>query len=186
MKTLTLLFAAMVAMAVTLSLNSCSSKKDNVTPVKPTLYDSLGGTVMVNDPAHSGTMIEKGRLGIRSVIDSTIFVIAADTRINGHFTVLLSEVTAGNLTGFTELSKNLTDFVAVGTGAKNYTYTGMDMTAAHDPAQNPRMNGKASSADFDAFVDDVVKGANKNGLPANLIGSLGKIIVSLKAQVVQK
>jgi len=47
------------------------------------------------------------------------------------------------------------------------------------------MNNKATSADFDAFVDDVVKGANKNGVPANLIGSLGKIIVSLKAQVVQ-
>ena len=141
---------------------------------------------MVNDPAKPGTMIEKGRLGIRSVIDSTIFVIAGDTRINGHFTVLLAEVTKGDLSGFTELSDNLTTFVAVGTGAKHYTYSGMSMTEAHDPAKNSRMNGKASSADFDAFVDDLVKGANKNGLPANLLDSVGKIVVSLKAQVVQK
>lgn len=182
----TLLFALAVVSSV-LVIESCSNKSNTVKPVvKATLYDSLGGTTMVADPAHSGTMIEKGRLGIRSVIDSTIFVIAGDSRINGHFTVLLSEVTAGNLSGFTELSDNLTTFVAVGTGAKNYTYSGLNMVAAHDPAQNPRMNGKATSADFDAFVDDVVKGANKNGVPANLIGSLGKIIVSLKAQVVQK
>ena len=59
------------------------------------------------------------------------------------------------------------------------------MTAAHNPATNSRMNGKATSADFDAFVDDVVTGANKNHLPANLINSVGKIVVSLKAQVVQ-
>ncbi|MCO5947611.1 hypothetical protein [Mucilaginibacter flavidus] len=180
-----LLFAATALLAV-LAIESCSNKSNNVTPVKPTLYDSLGGTAMVNDPAKAGTMIEKGRLGIRSVIDSTIFVIAGDSRINGHFTVLLAEVTKGDLSGFTELSDNLTTFVAVATGAKHYTYNGMSMTEAHDPAKNSRMNGKASSADFDAFVDDLVKGANKNGLPANLLGSVGKIVVSLKAQVVQK
>jgi len=185
MKRITLLFTAVAAFAVILLIESCSSKNNNVTPVKHTLYDSLGGTAMINDPAHPGTMIEKGRFGIRSVIDSTIFVIAGDTRINGHFTVLLSEVTSGNLSGFTELSDNLTTFVAVGTGAKSYKYTGLSMVDAHDPAKNPRMNGKATSADFDAFIDDVVKGANKNSLPSNLIGSLGKILLSLKAQVVQ-
>ncbi|HEY8928210.1 MAG TPA: hypothetical protein VIM55_03405 [Mucilaginibacter sp.] len=185
MKKITLLFTGIVTLAAILVIQACSNKSNNVTPVKATLYDSLGGTAKVNDPTHPGTMIEKGRLGIRSVIDSTIFVIAADSRINGHFTILLSEVTSGNLSGFTELSDNLTTFVAVGTGAKSYTYTGLSMTDAHNPAKNPRMNGKATSADFDAFVDDVVKGANKNGLPSNLIGSLGKIILSLKAQVVQ-
>jgi len=181
----TLTLAAALASSI-LVIESCSKKSSNVTPVKPTLYDSLGGSTMVADPAASGKMIEKGRLGIRSVIDSTIFVIAGDARINGHFTVLLSEVTSGNLSGFTELSDNLTTFVAVGTGAKNYKYDGLSMVDAHDPAKNPRMNGKASSADFDAFVDDLVKGANKNGLPANLLGSIGKIVVSLKTQVIQK
>ena len=181
----TLSFTVAITCSV-LAMESCHKSATTVKPVKATLYDSLGGSAMVNDPAAPGKMIEKGRLGIRSVIDSTIFVIAADSRINGHFTVLLSEVTKGNLSGFTELSNNLTTFVAVATGAKDYTYTGLSMTDAHDPAKNPRMNGKASSADFDAFVDDLVKGANKNALPANLLNSIGKIVVSLKAQVVQK
>ena len=66
---------------------------------------------MVQDPtASAGTMIEAGRLGIRSVVDSAIFVIAADDSINNYFNVLLAEVTAGDLSGFQELSKNLTDF----------------------------------------------------------------------------
>jgi len=143
---------------------------------------------MVSDPAHSGTMIEKGRLLIRSIIDSTIFVIAADTAINGHFTTLLSEVGSGNLSGFQALSKNLTDFVAVGTGAKNYTYTGKSMTAAHDPAQNPRMNGKADNGDFDAFEVDLVTGAGKAGVPSNTpaLMSVAKIVESLRSQVVQQ
>jgi hypothetical protein len=186
MKIFSTLSLAVIVTCSIIAMQSCSNKSNNVPPVKATLYDSLGGSAMVADPAAPGKMIEKGRLGIRSVIDSTIFVIAGDTRINGHFTVLLGEVTKGNLSGFTELSENLTTFVAVGTGAKDYKYTGLSMTDAHDPAKNPRMNGKASAADFNAFVDDLVKGANQNGLPSNLLGSIGKIVVSLQAQVVQK
>ena len=140
---------------------------------------------MVADPNSPGTMIEQGRLGIRSVVDSTIFVIAGDTAINGHFSVLLSEVTVGNLSGFQALEKNLTDFFCVATGAKDYSYTGKSMTAAHDPAQNPRMNGKATSADFTAFVNDLVKGAQKNGLTSAQINSVGALVGTLKSQVVQ-
>jgi hypothetical protein len=175
---------AIVAIA-SLALISCSKKSSPKPRVKASLYDSLGGTVMVSDPAHSGMMVEKGYLGIRSVVDSTIFVIAADNRLNGHFTVLLNEVTHGNLTGFTELSMNLSNFVAVGTGATDYKYTGMSMHDAHDPSINNRMNGKASNTDFDAFEADLVIGAQKNGVPANLITSLGKIVESLRSQVVQ-
>jgi hypothetical protein len=185
MKTNKFVPALMIIAFVGLFFAACHKDSKKVTTVKPTLYDSLGGTAMVSDPAHPGTMIEKGYLGIRSVVDSTIFVIAADTRINGHFTVLLSEVTSGNLSGFTALSGNLSTFVAVGTGAKDYTYTGLNMTDAHDPAKNPRMNGKASNADFDAFEADLVAGANKNHVPANLIASLGKIVESLRTTVVQ-
>jgi len=170
-----------------LAISSCSKSKSS-TPAKPTLYDSLGGTTMVSDPAQSGTMIEKGRLLIRNIIDSTIFVIAGDTAINGHFTTLLSEVGSGNLSGFQALSKNLTDFVAVGTGAKDYTYTGKTMTAAHDPAQNPRMNGKADNGDFNAFEVDLVAGAGKAGVPSNnpALMSVAKIVESLRSQVVQQ
>lgn len=167
---------------------SCSKKSsNNPMPVTGTaLYDSLGGTGLVMDPTHSGAMIEKGRLAIRNVIDSTIFVIAADTRINGHFTVLLSEVGKGDLSGFTDLSENLTTFVSGATGAKDYIYIGLSMKDAHNPATNPRMNGKASNADFDAFVSDLVTGANKNKVPTNLINSIGKIVESLRTTVVQQ
>ena len=164
-------------------MGSCSKSS---TPAKPTLYDSLGGTAMVTDPANSGAKIEAGRLGIRSVIDSSIFVIAGDSKINSYFMVLLSEVGVGNTTGFETLSKNLTDFVCVGTGAKDFTYSGKSMTAAHDPGTNTRISMKVDAADFNSFIGDVVIGANKNAVPNNLIGSLGTILVSLEPQVVQR
>lgn len=167
---------------------SCSKSSSNGTPVAPTLYDSLGGTAMVNDPAHSGTMIEQGRLTVRSVVDSTIFVIAADNSLNGFFKVLLAEVTAGNTSGFQALSKNLTDFVCAGAGAKDFTYGGKTMVAAHDPAQNSRMNGKANTANFTQFEVDLTAGAKKNGVSstASVFVSLAKIVESLRTQVVQQ
>ncbi|MHA4807634.1 globin family protein [Flavitalea flava] len=178
--------ALILGLVITVSVTpSCSKSNNNTT--KMTLYDSLGGTTMVADPANAGTMIEKGRLGIRSVLDSTIFVIAADPNINGFFSVLLAEVTATPpvTTGFSALSKNLTDFVCVATGAKNFTYGGKSMVAAHNPATNPRMNGKAANDDFDSFVTDLVKGAQKNGLSTQLIGQVGAVVATLRTQVVQ-
>ncbi|MBS1618926.1 MAG: group 1 truncated hemoglobin [Bacteroidetes bacterium] len=181
---ITALLLAVIVLAFTPTMQSC--KKNNTTAATQTLYDSLGGTTMVNDPANPGTMIEKGRLGIRSVVDSTIFVIAADTAINGFFTVLLTEVTSGNTSGLTALSKNLTDFFCVATGAQHYTYGGKSMTAAHDPAQNSRMNGKADSHDFDVFVNDLVTGATKCGLSSQLIGQVGRVVNTTRSQVVQQ
>jgi hypothetical protein len=61
-------------------------------------------------------MIEKGYLGIRTVVDSAIFIIAVDTTINGYFQLLLGEVGSGNLSGYQRLSLNLSNFVAVATG----------------------------------------------------------------------
>ena len=174
-----------IAILFTMVFSQSCSKSSTATPVGHALYDSLGGTALVSDPTKPGAMIEKGRLGIRNVIDSTIFVIAGDSRINGHFTVLLSEVGSGNLTGFTDLSENLTTFVSNATGAQDFIYIGLSMTDAHNPATNPRMNGKATNADFDAFVSDLVTGATKNKLPANLINSVGAIVESLRSQVVQ-
>jgi hypothetical protein len=181
----TLILFSVAAMFGIVTMSSSSCKKSSSTTVK-TLYDSLGGTKMVNDPSNPGTMIEQGRLGIRSVVDSTIFVIAGDTAINGHFTVLLAEVTASNLSGFTALSKNLTDFFCVATGAKNFTYGGKSMAAAHDPAQNSRMNGKADNGDFDAFVTDLVAGANKNSLPSYLTARVGAVVETLRSTIVQQ
>ena len=188
MKKLSLLIPVIFIALFAMLVQSCSKNAtSNPEPIKTgvTLYDSLGGTTLLADPTRSGAMIEKGRLAIRSVVDSTIFVIAADSKINGHFTVLLSEVGKGDLSGFTDLSENLTTFVAAATGAKDYVYIGLNMSDAHNPAKNDRMNGKATNADFDAFVTDLVAGATKNKVPSNLINSIGKIVATLRTQVVQ-
>ncbi len=165
---------------------SCSKSGNSSNNTQPTLYDSLGGTAMVSDPANPGTMIEKGRLGIRSVVDSAIFVIAGDDSINVYFMTLLAEVTANNFSGFDALSKNLTDFFCVATGAKDFTYGGLSMANAHNPATNPRISNKVTAGAFNEFIVDVVAAANKNGVPANLIGSLGVVIESQMSIVVQR
>jgi hypothetical protein len=180
------LFSALLGLVVTLSLmSSCSKKSSSPTSTAPTLYDSLGGTTMVSDPANPGTMIEAGRLGIRSVLDSTIFVIAGDNMINGYFQVLLAEVTAGNTSGYTALSNNLTDFICVATGAKDFKYGGKSMTDAHNPGTNSRISGDVTTAAFNEFIADVVVGAKQNNLPANLITSVGALLETLEGTIVQ-
>lgn len=165
---------------------ACNKDDDDDNPTTTlTLYDSLGGTQMVQDPSDATKMIEKGRLGIRSVVDSTIFVIAADPQLNSFFPVLLSEVTSGNMSGFMALEKNLTDFFSMATGAKNFTYTGKNMIDAHDPSKNPRMSAKASNANFDRFIEDLVVGAQKNNLPSYLITRVGQVTETTRSQVVQ-
>jgi hypothetical protein len=190
MKT-TVLLSAFIRIVISASLlGSCSksSAKPSGTNNTATLYDSLGGTVIVSDPANPGQMVEKGYLLIRNIVDSTVFVIAGDTAINGHFTTLLSEVSMGNLSGFEALSNNLTVFVAVATGAKDYTYGGKSMVDAHNPATNSRMNGKADNGDFNAFVTDLIAGAGKAGVPSNnpALASVGNIVESLRSQIVQQ
>lgn len=187
MKKTTITFIAAVALMGTSYLfSSCKKGETSTTPTVMTLYDTLGGTTLVADPANAGKMIEKGRLAIRGVVDSSIFVIAGDAQLQPYFTKLLAEVGAGNLTGFAALSESFTTFVAVGTGAKNFTYTGANMKDAHDPAKNSRMAQKAIAADFDKFVGDIVVGAKKNGVPDAIIARLGAILNSTKGDVVQR
>src|SRR4051812_22002762 len=155
--------------------SSCNKDNDSNTTTTLTLYDSLGGTAMVADPANPGQMIESGRLGIRSVVDSAIFVIAADDSINHYFNVLLSEVAVNDLSGFQELSKNLTDFFCVATGAKNFQYTGLSMTAAHDPATNSRISEKVDAGDFGEFINDLGIAAGKNNLPDYLTARVAAV-----------
>ena len=153
---------------------------------EPTLYEKVGGTEMVSDPSNPGTMIEKGRLSFRAVVDSTIFVIAGDTVLQPFFPVLLGEVQNGDLSGFAVLSENLTDFFSVAAGSENDTYNGMNMVDAHDPAKNSRMAMKADDAAFDAFVADVVIGAQQNDVPGEIITEVGELLETTRGDVVQK
>lgn len=194
MKRVTLVSLAICLIVAVAFMPSCKKSSSNPTPTpKPTLYDSLGGTKMVADPATSSTaQIEAGRLLIRNIIDSTIFVIAGDDSINVYFKTLLMEVGSGNFTGFDQLSQNLTDFVAVGTGAKDYTYTGLSMMVAHTPGtadttkMNPRINGVVSNGAFSEFEVDLFKGANKSGVPSSTpaLISVGNLVESLRGSVV--
>ncbi|HEY5371595.1 MAG TPA: group 1 truncated hemoglobin [Hanamia sp.] len=185
-----LIIVPIIALTISSVVFQSCKKDDTPAPApKPTLYDSLGGSAMVADPAMSGQQIEKGRLLIRSIIDSTIFIIGGDTALNSHFTVLLGELGKHDYSGFQALSKNLIDFVAVGTGAKDYKYTGLDMVTTHDPAKNPRMTGgKADNGDFNAFEKDLFAGAAQVGVPATTpaLISVGKLVESLRGVVVQQ
>ncbi len=173
--------------------SSCTKEEEKkvTTTVTPSLYDQVGGTTLVSDPRNAGSMVEKGRLTLNNVVDSSIFVIAGDPQMASYFPVLLAEVTANNTTGFSALSKNFTDFLCTATGAKNsaYAYTGKNMKAAHDPASNNRMAKKADAADFDKFVGDIGTGLAKNGVTsANnkaLVEALVALLYTTKADVVQ-
>jgi hypothetical protein len=171
----------------TLTVVSSCSKNHDSTPAKMTLYDSLGGTAKVSDPANAGMMVETGYLNIRNVVDSAIFIIAGDAQLQPYFTVLLGEVGSGNLSGFQRLSTNLTTFIAVAAGAKDYTYAGLSMTAAHNPATNSRITMKVDSADFNQFIGDVATSFTvKNKLPASLLAQVAPVLFSVEGQVVQR
>jgi hypothetical protein len=171
------------ALAVT---SSCSKSHDS-TPAKMTLYDSLGGTAKVSDPANAGQMVETGYLNIRNVVDSAIFIIAGDAQLQPYFTTLLGEVGSGNLSGFQRLSTNLTTFIAVAAGAKDYTYAGLSMANAHNPATNSRITMKVDSADFNEFIGDVATSFTvKNKLPTALLNQVAPVLFSVEGQVVQR
>lgn len=183
--------------ALTLGLVSCSDDKDDSQPSgnnnnTPSLYERVGGTTMVADPKNPGVQIEKGRLTLRAVVDSSIFVIAADTQLQKYFPVLFAELGMNNTSGLSALSESLTDFFCVATGSTNpnYAYTGKNMKDAHDPAKNNRMGLKANKADFDQFVADIGKGLAQNGVTsannAQLVNDLVALLYTTENDIVQR
>jgi hypothetical protein len=178
------LLSLILAMSL-FTLGACNDDDDDMM-MEETLYDKLGGTEMVDDPANPGFSIEAGRLGLRSVVDSTIFVIAADPELSPFFSTLLTEIGNGNTSNLVLLSQNLTDFFCVATGAENFNYNGQNMVAAHDPAQNPRMEMKANNDDYDNFVAAVVTGAQQNDVPSELITEVGELLETLRSDIVQE
>jgi hypothetical protein len=193
------LLAAAVLMSVAFLYPSCK-KKDDPAPAEetpapapgPTLYSRVGGTTMVADPTHAGMMIEQGRLTLRSVVDSSINVIAADPQLQPYFNVLFAELGAGNTSGLTALSLNFTDFMCSATGAGNaaYQYGGRSMKQAHDPVHNTRMTGTVNTADFDQFVNDIGIGLAKNGVNSTnnpqLVNDLVALLNTTRADIVQR
>lgn len=167
-------------------MGQTACKKENSVMEGPTLYEKVGGTSMVADPTNPSQMIEQGRLSLRSVVDSSIFVIAADPALQPYFAPLLMEVTAGNTTNLGLLSRSLTDFFVVATGSKTGTYTGMSMRDAHDPEKNSRMALKADNKSYNDFIGAVVKGAQQNNVPGAIIQEVGELLETLRSTIVQR
>ncbi len=147
---------------------------------------------MVSDPNNSSAMIEQGRLTLRSVVDSSINVIAADTQMTKYFTVLFAELGASNTSGLTALSENFTDFMCYATGCTNaaYAYNGKSMADAHNTATNSRIALKIDAADFDKFVGDIGTGLAQNGVTsannAQLVTDLVALLYTTKSAIVQR
>ncbi|UGS23504.1 hypothetical protein [Flavobacterium channae] len=173
---------------------SCNDDDDDRVAEPASLYAKLGGTTLVSDPNNPSQMIEQGRLSYRSVVDSTITLIVADVldgaegNLGEHFAPILSEALSGNTTNVAILSKNLTDFFSANTGGgATNVYTGMNMVAAHDPAQNPRMGRKSNDANYDKFIGYVGAAAGLNGVTdPELIGEVVAVLESLRAPIVQE
>jgi hypothetical protein len=176
------------------TVSSCS-KSDSPAPTA-SIYARLGGTTLVADPDNAGQMIEQGRLSYRKVVNTTIGLIVADVNSNAagnlgaHFAPLLTEVGAGNTTNLAELVDNLTDFFSYNTGGTNAvnTYTGLSMVAAHNPATNPRMGVKSTSANYTKFEGYVGTAAVQNGVAANtqLYTDIVAVLESLRTPIVQQ
>ena len=177
---------------------SCSKDNEDPAPATtPSIYARLGGTTLVQDPdAAAGVMIEAGRLSYRKVVNTTVGLIVADVQSNApgnlsaHFAPLLGEVGAGNTTNLAELVDNLTDFFSYNTGGTNAVnvYSGMSMAVAHNPAMNPRMGVKSTSANYDKFEGYVGAAAVQNGVAANtqLYADVVAVLESLRAPIVQQ
>jgi hypothetical protein len=196
------ILAAICLTTASIFYTSCKKKDTTTTtpaattPAGPTLYTRVGGTAMVQDPkAATGTMIETGRLTLRSVVDSAIYVIAADAQINSFFHVLLAEVSAGNTTGFAALSENFTDFLCTATGSTNanYQYGGRSMKDAHNPMYTNRITSLVTNAAFTQFVNDIGTALAKNGVTTTstassdpkLISDLVALLNSTQSTIVQ-
>ena len=189
-----------IAMVLGASLFSSCNREDDkppMPPAEPSIYERLGGTTMVQDPdADPGVMIEQGRLAYRMVVEDAVALIVADIsneapgNLGPHFAPILAEVGAGNTTNLAILVDNLVDFFSFNTGGTNpvNTYTGLDMVAAHDPSQNPRMGATSSNADYNKFVSYVGAAAVANGVDANtdLFADIVAVLESLRDPIVQE
>jgi hypothetical protein len=163
-----------------------SCHKSNGSAGGHTFYDSLGGTVVVNDPANFGQTVEQGYLTIRTIVDTALLIIQADTTINSYFSIMVNEDTLHLApTEYDKLSLNISNFLAVAAGAKDYSYTGPSLLAAHNPDSNLNIPAPVDSAAFNEFAFDLGTSASQYGLSSQLISQLGDLLYRYEGQVVQ-
>jgi hypothetical protein len=156
-----------------------------------TFYDSIGGAVLVTDPANFGQTVEQGYLTIRTIVDTALVIIQTDTLINGYFTFMVNEDTLHEApTEYDKLSLNITNFLAVAAGAKDYSYTGLDMFAAHNPDSSAFILTPVDSLAFNEFAYDLAQSATNLPPPyklsSQLISQLGHLLYRYEGQIVQR
>ncbi|MFD2033494.1 hypothetical protein ACFSKL_01770 [Belliella marina] len=185
------LSSAFIATMVVFS--SCKDDDERPDMMDDSFYAvQLGGETKVPDPNNSGQMVEQGFLNLRTVVTNTVLTIATNEdgkydALQPYFSVLLNEVGNGQTSGFTALVGDFTEFLAEATGSKNFTYSGLDMESAHDPAKNSRMNGRINNADYNLFIQAVVEGAAQANITSNdVLGPVGQLLESVREPIVQR
>lgn len=180
-----------LAMSATVILLSCD--KEEMPAIDESFYATqLGGEVKVADPLNPGQMVEQGFLNLRTVVINTVTTIATNDggkydALQPYFSVLLAEVGSGQTSGLNMLVMDFSEFLAEATGSRNFRYSGLDMAAAHDPARNSRMTGKANNADYDLFIQAVVEGAAQAGITSSeVLGPVGALLESVRGPIVQR
>ncbi|HEY4066306.1 MAG TPA: group 1 truncated hemoglobin [Burkholderiaceae bacterium] len=115
------------------------------------LLTTLGAcTTAPAPPASNATLYQRlgGHDAIVAVVDDSIANMAADPRINGRF----------NANGLPVLKKNLVDLICLRSGGP-CTYTGKDMSAAHEGMF-------IRDDEFDAMIEDITAALNTLKVPA--------------------
>lgn len=143
--------------------------------------------MLITDPAIYGQSVEQGYLTIRTIVDTALLIIQADTLINGYFSIMVNEdTTHTSATEYDKLSLNITNFLAVAAGAKDYSYTGPDMFAAHNHDSNSNIPAPVDTAAFNEFAHDLGQSALDYGLSDQLVSQLGTLLYRYQGQVVQQ
>jgi hypothetical protein len=182
-----LLLIMILALAVVcVTTHSCKKSKATASG-KPTLYDTLGGATLVADPLSPDSMIERGYLAIRTIVDTTMFTFASDPLIDTFFIVLSTEDAAGKDTEYVNLSTGMTNFIATAAGCTNpkYAYSGPDMYAAHNPDSNRNIPLSVTDTAFNEFVYDLGQSAINYGLSAQVVSQFGSMLYKYEGQIVQ-
>jgi hypothetical protein len=183
-----LLIMILALATVCVTTLSCKKSKATTASGTPTLYDTLGGATLVLDPLDpDSTMIEKGYLAIRTIVDTTMFTFASDPLIDTFFIVLSTEDAAGKDSEYVNLSTGMTNFIAMAAGCTNpkYAYNGPDMYAAHNPATNKNIPLSVTDTAFNEFVYDIGQSAINYGLSAQVVTQFGSMLYKYEGQIVQ-
>jgi hemoglobin len=107
-----------------------------------------------------------GDAGITRVVDAALAEIHGDLRINFFF----------EKTDMADLRRLLIEQICAATGGP-CTYSGRSMEEAHSGLN-------LTDADFDAFVDDLVRAMNSQKVPADLQKELLGLLGPMRPQVV--